>query len=118
MVGHVRAAYEHAARSAVERAVGPDMVDAVLEHAQQTGQLSGAISRLAGGSAEGFAKLAQAYMGNLDQLSPETILNAELPEGVQVRREGSSILVSTPDSQGFVSWPVAAKLGLVVGIGR
>jgi hypothetical protein len=41
-----------------------------------------------------------------------------LPEGVQVRKEGSSILISTPDSQGWVNWPVAAKLGLVALGGR
>jgi hypothetical protein len=49
----------------------------------------------------------------LDTFAPEVILNAELPDGVEVRREGSSILVSTPDSQGFVTWPVAVKLGLI-----
>jgi hypothetical protein len=37
----------------------------------------------------------------------------QLPEGVDVRREGSAVLVSTPDSGGFVSRPVAVKLGLI-----
>jgi hypothetical protein len=118
MVSHVRAAYEHAARSTIAVTVGSELVDAVLEHAQKTGTLSEAINRIAGGSAQGFSKLATEYMANLDQLNPAAILNAELPEDVEVRREGSSILVRTPDSQGFVSWPVAVKLGLITLAGR
>ncbi|RAU22298.1 hypothetical protein CU669_09245 [Paramagnetospirillum kuznetsovii] len=115
MVDQVKGAFETQARSVVDRAgLHADDVFAWASQDQKGRDLmkqaihDQAIKR----TTSGYQKVAQAYLENLDTINPDALLNAQLGEGLKVKRSSNGkIVLETP--KGELEYRSAIKAGLI-----
>lgn len=113
MVEQVRGAFEAQARSTVDRAGLPS--DEVFAWAYQNKPdlMKQAIREQATmRSTKGYQRVAQAYMENMDTINPDALLNAQLGEGLEIKKASNGKLVlKTP--KGEMEYRAAVRSGLL-----
>lgn len=115
MVDQVRGAFEAQARSVVDR-VGPH-ADDVFAWASQDPKGRDLMKQAIQDQAlkrttSGYQKVAQAYLENLDAHNPEALLNAQLGEGLEIRKgQNGKLILKTP--KGEMEYRSAIKAGLI-----
>lgn len=61
---------------------------------------------------DGYVALARDYLTNLDEVDPDAILEADLADGLEARREGDKIILRAATGQTF-DWKTAVRAGIV-----
>lgn len=114
MVEKVRPAFEAQANRAVEAVAGIDPQD-VWDWAwtNKPKQIQGAISsHLTQRNTEAYKALARDYVANLDTISPDAILGAEV-NGGQIHRDHAGRIVITGSDGRTYSWAGAVNAGWI-----
>jgi hypothetical protein len=64
-------------------------------------------------STDGYNRVAQEYMANLDKIDPDAILGASLGQGIHVGRDSQdNVIVSLPGGQ-QMKWESAVRAGII-----
>jgi hypothetical protein len=118
MVEQVRGAFETQARAVVDGMGVPsdDVFAWAYQHKPELMQQ--AIRQQATQrSTKGYQQVAQTYLENLDTINPAALLNAELGNGLKVKKANNGrIVIQTPD-RGDIEYRAAVRSGLIK-IGR
>lgn len=115
MVDQARGAFEAQARAVVDRSGLP--ADEVFAWASQDPKgrdlMKQAVHQQATmRTSSGYQKVAQAYLENLDTHNPEALLNAQLGEGLEIRKgQNGKLILKTP--KGEMEYRAAVRSGLI-----
>ena len=113
MVGQIRGAFETQARAVVDKTGlssdevfnwayenRPDLMREAIRH-QATQR-----------NTSGYQKVAQAYLENLDAINPDALLNAQLGDGLEIKKGlNGKLVLKTP--MGEMEYRSAVKAGVI-----
>lgn len=115
MVAQVQGAFETQARAVVDRSGLSS--DEVFAWASQDPKGRDLMKQAVNQQAQyrttsGYQKVAQAYLENLDTHNPEALLNAQLGEGLEIRKgQNGKLILKTPN--GELEYRAAVKANLI-----